>query len=527
MEREDIMKRKLLLVLSLVGTLTFSSMLANAAVVYGDANSDGVVDALDIAAMKGILLGNSTIGDLKAADVNGDGTVDAIDFALLKSYLLGSITKFPADTGTTPEEPVDPKEAWKLNVGKISLGSTITCTGTGASVSGTTVNITAGGDFEVVGTLSNGMIYVNTTDRVKLRLNGCSITNSNGPAIYFHNVDKGFITIEKGTTNYLTDGRTYSTANADAKAALFSNDDLEIKGSGTLYITANHKHGICGDDDIKIENGNIIIKSAPSDGIHCNETIKITGGTLDITATSDCIDTDGDVIIEDGNLTLNAGDDGIHSELDLTINGGSITVTKAYEGIEGKTIVTVNNGTINITAREDGLCAGKKLIINGGDISITAGTDAYDSNGTITMTGGNAIIYGGGFPDGCADCDTNNFTITGGTLAAVGGCTSSPTASTSTQCSAVLSGPTSVNAVVSIKNSAGTEIFKFTAKKTGATLLFTSPSLLKGQTYTMYVNGASTRTFTTNSMVTSAGGQIFGFGGGGIPGGGPGWGWGW
>ncbi len=518
-EREDFMKKKLFLVLSLACTVTFSSMLANAAVVYGDLNSDGGVDALDIAAMKGSLLGTSIVSNTKAADLNGDGTVDAIDFALLKSYLLGNITKFPVDTGTTPEEPVDPEEAWKLNVGKISLGSTITCTGTGVSANGTTVNITAGGDFEVVGTLSNGMIYVNTTERVKLRLNGCSITNSNGPAIFFQNVDKGFITIEKGTTNNLTDGRTYSTANAEANAVLFSNDDLEIKGTGTLNITGNYKHGISGDDDIKIENGNIVIKSAPSDGIHCKNTIKITGGTINITATSDGIDTDGDFIISDGSLTLNAGDDGMHAELTMTFDGGTTTVAKSYEGIEGKTGTTVNKGTINITATEDGLCSGKQIIINGGNISIMCGKDAYDSNGTITMTGGNAEIYGGGYPDGCADCDTNNFAITGGTLAAVGGCTSSPTANTSTQCSGVLTGP-SANAVVSIKNASGTEIYNFTAKKAGATLLFTSPSLVKGQTYTLYINGTLTKTFTTSTMVTTAGGSIFGFGGGG-------WGWGW
>jgi hypothetical protein len=512
-EREDFMKKKLFMVLSLVGTLTFSSILANAAVIYGDLNSDGGVDALDIAAMKSSLLGATTISNPTAADLNGDGSVDAIDFALLKSYLLGNITKFPVDTGT-PEEPVDPEDAWKLNVGKISLGSTITCTGTGAAVSGTTVNITAGGDFEVVGTLSNGMIYVNTTEKVKLRLNGCSITNSNGPAIYFQNVDKGYITIEKGTTNNLTDAKTYSTANAEAEAVLFSNDDLEIKGAGTLNITANMKHGISCDDDIKIENGNIVIKSAPSDGIHCKNTIEITGGTINITATSDGIDTDGDFIISDGSLILNAGDDGIHAELAMTFDGGTTTVAKSYEGIEGKTGTTVNNGTINITATEDGLCSGKQIIINGGNISIMCGKDAYDSNGTITMTGGNAIIYGGGQPDACADCDTNNFTITGGTLAAVGGCTSSPTAGTSTQCSGVLTGP-SLNAVVSIKNASGTEIYNFTAKKAGGTLLFTSPSLVKGQTYTLYINGTLTKTFTTSTMVTTAGGTIFGAG----------WGW--
>ncbi len=503
------MKNKIFLVLTLTAALAFSFTPANAAVIYGDLNSDGGIDALDIAAMKSSLLGITTIGDIKAADLNGDASVDALDFALLRSFLLGHISKFPVDTGT----PVDPEDAWKENVGKISLGTQITCTGKGASVNGTTINISAGGDFEVVGTLANGMICVNTTEKVKLRLNGCSITNSNGPAIYFQNVDKGFITVEKGTTNSLTDSKTYSSANSEADAVLFSNDDLEIKGAGALNITGNFKHGISSDDDIKIENGNITINSAPSDGIHCNNTIEVTGGTLNITAASDCMDTDGDIIIEAGTLTLSAGDDGIHSELALTFNGGTTTVLKSYEGIESKTVTTVNNGTVNITATEDGLCAGKQLVINGGNIEIMCGKDPYDSNGTITMTGGNAVIYGGGQPDGCADCDTNNFTITGGTLAAVGGCTSSPTASTSKQCSAILAGP-ALNAAVSIKNASGTEIYNFTAKKAGATLLFTSPSLLSGQTYNMYNNGKLSKTFTTSTMVTSAGGYIFGFGGG-------------
>lgn len=503
------MKNKIFLVLTLTAALAFSFTPVNAAVIYGDLNSDGGIDALDIAAMKSSLLGMTTIGDIKAADLNGDASVDALDFALLRSFLLGHISKFPVDTGT----PVDPEDAWKENVGKISLGTEITCTGKGASVNGTTINISAGGDFEVVGTLANGMICVNTTEKVKLRLNGCSITNSNGPAIYFQNVDKGFITIEKGTTNSLADSKTYSSANSEADAVLFSNDDLEIKGAGTLNITGNFKHGISSDDDLKIENGNIIIKAAPSDGIHCNDTIEVTGGTLNITAASDCIDTDGEIIIEAGTLTLSAGDDGIHSELALTFNGGTTTVLKSYEGIESKTVTTVNNGTVNITATEDGLCAGKQLVINGGNIEIMCGKDPYDSNGTIAMTGGNAVIYGGGQPDGCADCDTNNFTITGGTLAAVGGCTSSPTASTSKQCSAILAGP-ALNAVVSIKNASGTEIYNFTAKKAGATLLFTSPALLSGQTYNMYNNGKLTKTFTTSTMVTSAGGYIFGFGGG-------------
>ena len=66
-----------------------------ASILYGDLNSDGVINALDFALMKKYLLsGVSDNVNLSAADVNADGVVNAIDLALLKSYLLGIKTSF-------------------------------------------------------------------------------------------------------------------------------------------------------------------------------------------------------------------------------------------------------------------------------------------------------------------------------------------------------------------------------------------------------------------------------------------------
>ncbi len=64
-------------------------------VKYGDVNSDGDINALDIAALKMYLLGVGQEIDTKAADLNTDNSIDAIDFANLKRYLLGSITTLP------------------------------------------------------------------------------------------------------------------------------------------------------------------------------------------------------------------------------------------------------------------------------------------------------------------------------------------------------------------------------------------------------------------------------------------------
>lgn len=55
----------------------------------GDANKDGNVDSLDLAAMKKALLEQSFSGiDTLSADMNDDNSIDAIDLALLKVELL-------------------------------------------------------------------------------------------------------------------------------------------------------------------------------------------------------------------------------------------------------------------------------------------------------------------------------------------------------------------------------------------------------------------------------------------------------
>jgi len=56
--------------------------------VYGDANGDDTVNALDLILLRQYLAGwDVTIDD--AADANGDGTANALDLILLRQYLAG------------------------------------------------------------------------------------------------------------------------------------------------------------------------------------------------------------------------------------------------------------------------------------------------------------------------------------------------------------------------------------------------------------------------------------------------------
>lgn len=192
------------------------------------------------------------------------------------------------------------KDEWKENLGTIDL-TTLTVTGDGTAVNGNTVMITDGGDFTVTGENENAMIHVNTGEKVKLRLSGVKLTNPTNPAIFFENVGEALITVSKDTVNYVEDGAEYTL---DAKAAIFADDDMEIKGGGTLYVTSHAHHAIASDDDIKIEEGTLILESKAKDGIHANNTIKIKGGNITVTAYGDGIQSEEDIVIEDGEINV-------------------------------------------------------------------------------------------------------------------------------------------------------------------------------------------------------------------------------
>ena len=130
-----------------------------------------------------------------------------------------------ATPGSSTDASASSDEAWKSNLGTINL-STLQVSGNGISVDGTTIRIAAGGDFTVTGTLENGKIVVSTTDRVKLRLSGASLSCANDSAIFVEQADKTFITVSAGTTNTISSKGT-------EEAAISSKDDLEIKGGGT------------------------------------------------------------------------------------------------------------------------------------------------------------------------------------------------------------------------------------------------------------------------------------------------------
>ena len=60
--------------------------------LYGDANGDGKISAVDYVNIKNYIMGSSGLnGSFKeAADVNKDGKINAVDYVNVKNYIMGN-----------------------------------------------------------------------------------------------------------------------------------------------------------------------------------------------------------------------------------------------------------------------------------------------------------------------------------------------------------------------------------------------------------------------------------------------------
>lgn len=202
------------------------------------------------------------------------------------------------NTGGSTQTPTE-QESYTAEV---KLGSAPSITGENVSANGSVVTVNGGGTFRFSGSVTDGQIFVDTAteEKVKIVLDGVSISNSAGPAILINDAKKCTIELADGTSSTLTDG----VKDKVNDGVIFSNDTLKIKGNGSLTITANNAHGIASDDDIIIE-----------------------GGTYNITSKKSGIFAHDDITIDGGDFVVKGGTNGIKSKGTMNINGGHAVIS--------------------------------------------------------------------------------------------------------------------------------------------------------------------------------------------------------
>ncbi len=427
-------------------------------------------------------------------------------------------------------------------------GSSATTDAAGVTVADGTVTITQAGVYRLAGDFDGTIIVAAPDDAlVVLILDGVTLTATDAPAIDVQTADDVAIFLADGSANAATSTGAY--ANADANAAIYSQQDLTISDTGSLTVDGQANDGITSKDDLVVLSGTIAMTAA-DDGLRGKDSLTVRGGTITVDAGGDGLtsdqdddDTQGYVDIQDGTLDVTAGSDGIDGYTDVVITGGTVTI-HSEEGIEGG-IVAIGGGTTDLTTTDDGIngSAGKSdettdaaggmgggvqdtgelVLIAGGTITIDAEGDGLDSNGSTTIIGGD-IVVSGPTRQGNGGLDTNGtFTITGGALVAfdAGGMTETPsTDAAQAWLAASVSG--SAGSTVQIVDGSGSVIAEYTAAKAFSAVVFSSAELVSGGSYTITVDGSTAATVTTGQAIAGGmgggpGGQGGGPGGGGRP----------
>lgn len=446
-------------------------------------------------------------------------------------------------------------------------GTSATADSSIVSINGSIVTIKSAGYYSVSGSLANGQLIVDADSGiVRIKLNGVVLTNSSTSPFYVKNSTKTIVFLNEGTTNSITDASSYSNTD-EPNAAIFSNGYMAFAGSGSLTVKGNYNDGISCDDELII-NGGIINVSAKDDAIRGKNFLKITDGTITATGSgghalkSDNEDKAGygyvkvdggilnltsssadgihgvkRVIINGGTISISAsGSQGLHADSLVLINGGSTTIKVSKEGVESP-LISMKGGSLSITASDDGLNAtygnggessdNSLLTISGGSVYINAsGGDGLDSNGNITMSGGTVVVNGPKSQPEVGLDYNGTFKISGGLLI-ISGVNSNMTQGASTsssQYSLKLSTSSTVSAgtLFNIQDASGNSVVTFKAERAFTSIIYSSASLVRGSSYSIYTGGISTgtlsnglytggvysggalkKTFTISSIVTS------------------------
>lgn len=269
-------------------------------------------------------------------------------------------------------------------------------------------------------------------------------------------------------------------------------------------------------------------------------TITISGGNFDLNCRDDAIHADTNVFLSGGEMTIATGDDAVHAGKQVVMAAGKYTVSASYEGVEAEEI-RINGGDIDIVSSDDGFNARKSdgrvfgpmemsldtsdlavLEINGGKVHINAGGDGLDSNGDVIINDGEVIIDG---PTNSGNGALDSGSEIGGQLLVNGGVVLALGASGMDETFSSRSGQNSLRVTLAqrfaageqltITDENGSELFGYQIIKSGNSLVFSSPLLYRGQTYTVRV-GDQVQMIAQDDVSVGESEGGFGFGGPGV-----------
>lgn len=362
--------------------------------------------------------------------------------------------------------------------------------------------------------------------------NGDFTINAGGDGIRSTNSEDaslGYITINGGRFDIVSeaDGIQAETA-LSVKGGTFK----IVSGGEAADAKITASSGGMFDHDRNFGWGGSSSSSGSSDpsrkGLKSGTDIVIADGDINIKSADDSIHSNGGVAVYGGTLTLSSCDDGIHADETLALSGGRIDVTKSYEGLEGKNI-EISGGIISVVAEDDGINAAGGdnggqfgfnsanndyyISISGGDITVTSNGDGIDSNGTIAQSGGKLTVYGPeNSGNGAIDYE-KSYTISGGTLIALGASGMAQAPGTLSQPCLSIYADAAANSTIEVRGDNGAVILSTTTPKRCQSLVFCCEEFKAGSKYGIYANGTLLSEVTATDGIAGGGANASGMGG--------------
>ena len=401
--------------------------------------------------------------------------------------------------------------------------------GKGVTLDGKNINITSGGEYNIFGSLNNGMIYVDTSDSVILSLDNVNIHNEKAPAIYIERADMATVRLASEEASYIST----ASDSEDENGAIYSKAELVFDGVGSARIVSSSGSGVMCTENVTIDNGDYTIDSGEH-GIETDKLLHVRSCYMSVYA---------------------KGGKGLKAEKGLTVDDGSISLVTGDEGMESKGTLVINGGSINIEASEDGINTGTpdsektttektetekpeipheppqmpeggerppmpdgerppmpdgerppmpdmpkidpefakthSITINGGTLFIKAEGDGIDSNGDLTINGGKIIVDGPSVMDnGSLDCD-GTMTIAGGTVLAVsnGGMVQLPRGEENQRIISLNAGNQTSGSYVEVKDADGNVLIDHTAGRDFTNIIISHEKIKSDTEYSIYING--------------------------------------
>ena len=285
--------------------------------------------------------------------------------------------------------PVSGSEAMsqEMETTQIRLnGNQVVIEGDGARWEEPVVAITAGGIYEIRGASDHVSFFIESREAepVHLVLNEAEITSTAVSAIVCEEAAALVIASAPETNNVIQDmgsGMPAVESQEDRNALVYSEAALAFQGSGSLELAASYHAGV----------------QAPQ--------LTFSSGTVGITANRTGILAERSMVLEGADLSVYSQGTGVAVAGEtgtIRLNGGSLELTALLDGLYAENAVYITGGVHQITAgaasggvvdwdqslSQRGIAAGNLLQITGGSLQVDSQDHCLYSRGDVLLEGG-------------------------------------------------------------------------------------------------------------------------------------------